>query len=127
MQLRHSVAVGALLVILLALTTIAVGGHQQATMNVTVVDSTCIDGNLSEITMRVQVNESRTVTPHVWSSKSHVQMSWKPRNVSLHAGTQFVQLTRPEDRVAVRGDRAQLALNDGQKRLITNWEVDECQ
>ena len=121
---RWLLAAGLLLVAVSASTAIVVG-HERATLDgeLVVDDTTCVDGNVTAVTLRVSVNESRTVHPHVWSQRGHVQHTWEPQNISLHAGTQFVQLERPRDRVVVKGDRAQVALYDGQQRLIENWRV----
>jgi hypothetical protein len=122
-------AAGTLLLIVIGFATTVVAGHQAATMegDLEVTDTSCTNGNVTAVTMRVSVNESRTVHPHVWSQRGHVQHTWEPENITLQAGTQFVQITAPRDRVTVRGDRGQVALYDGQRRLIDNWEVDQCE
>jgi len=119
---------GVVLVVVLALGTTVVAGHDAATLegDLAVTNHTCENGNVTAVTLRVTVNESTVVHPHVWSQRGHVQHTWSPQNISLQAGTQFIQIERPRDRVFVKGDRAQVALNDGQRRLVENWEVDQC-
>jgi len=122
-------AAGALLVVVIAVGTTIVAGHQAATLegDLEVVDTSCTNENVTAVTLRVSVNESVTAHPHVWSQRGHVQHTWSPENISLQAGTQFVRIEAPRSRVMVRGERGQVALYDGQRRLIDNWEVDQCE
>jgi hypothetical protein len=124
---RHEIAVVALLVVGALVATV---GHSQATMrgDVEVLGSTCTDGGIAAVHLQVSVNETMTVHPHTWDEKRHVQHPWTPRNLTLEPGIQRVTIVAPSERARITsGQRAQVALNDGQRRLIANWEARACQ
>jgi len=102
-------------------------GHAAATMpaDVEVVDTTCERGNVTEVTAEVTYRGETPaeVTAHVWGSRQHVQHSWEPTRFDVAPGTTRIKLEPPSFRGYLRGDRGQLALYDGQQRLITNWET----
>jgi hypothetical protein len=102
----------------------------------TVVDSECngrgaVSGEREIATVRLRVtfaaSEPVVVHPHTWDQKRHVQHAWEPRNVTLQPGTQTVTLRAPSREARLTpGVRAQIALNDGQRRAVTNWEARRC-
>lgn len=105
-------------------------GHAATTFpaEVAVVDERCVDGNVTALRIAVGYHGDRpvTVTPHVWSSQQHVQFSWTPQAIRLDPGENFVTISAPDERAYLAGDRAQVYLADGQRRAITNWEIDRC-
>lgn len=125
----------ALLAAILAIALAGVGlsvGHAAATLpgDVDVVATECNDhGEKTEITLRVHYGGEQpvTATPHVWSSKHHIQYAWDPVDVRLEPGNQTVSITAPErDAAPTPGERVQVSFAAGQQRLITNFETGEC-
>jgi len=98
-----------------------------------VVNATCDsvgeDANITALTLRVDYHgdEPITVHSHTWDGKRHVQHPWEPRSVRLEPGVQTVEIHSPRPRAGVTpGSRAQVYLNDGQRRAIENWGVRDC-
>lgn len=122
-----AVAIGAIVVVLLIVTS----GHAAATLpaDLVVTDSTCEDGNVTALTLRVEYHGSdpTTVTPHVWSARQHIQHTWQPENISLKPGVQTVRIETESEWGEIRGDGAQVYLADGQRRVIENWRVQRCE
>jgi len=109
---------------------IIVSGHASATLDadLDIIGQTCSDGAVTELTLHVGYEQApmTTVTPHVWSSRQHVQFTWEPRDVRLFDGDQNVTISAPDERAFIEGDRAQVWLAVGQKRAIQNFEVRSC-
>lgn len=125
----------AILLIASVLVVTAVGavvGHDMAQLegDVVVVDQRCgPDGRVAAFQVRVEYNgpEVATVTPHVWGEQQHVQVSWRPTPIRLEPGVQMVWIEAPQSIARVRPDtRVQVYFADGQRRLITNFNTDQC-
>jgi len=116
--------------VVIAALAIGISGAQAASLpaGVTVSDVDCRDGEIAalELTVEYRGSEPVEVTPHVWSSRSHVQLSWTPTTIVLEPGTNTVQIEPPRPRGRVAGDYAQMYLADGQRRAVTNWRVKAC-
>lgn len=123
---RVAAAVGLGLVV----ATIVGVGHVAATLpaQVTVLEEHCTAGNVTALTLAVEYDGTQpvTVTPHVWSSKQHVQFPWQPESIQLEPGRQVVHITAPDPRAYIQSERGQVWLASGQQRSITNWEVTPC-
>lgn len=118
-------------VVLAAVSGIVHWGHESATVDgsITVTNSTCENGNVTAVTATVEYSGDAplTMTPHVWSARQHVQHSWSPTRIVLDPPVaRTIRFEPPSPRGYIGGDRAQLYLADGQRRLITNWEVRGC-
>lgn len=109
---------------------VGISGVQAASLpaDVTVSDVDCRDGEVAGLELTVEYHGSAPVevTPHVWSTRSHVQLSWTPTTVVLEPGTNTVQIEPPRPRGRVAGDYAQVYLINGQQRAVTNWRVEAC-
>lgn len=107
-------------------------GHDAATLpgDADVVATGCNDdGDIGEVTLRVEFRGEQpvTATPHVWSSKHHIQYAWAPEDVRLEPGAQTVTITAPRrDAAPTTGELVQVSFAAGQERLITNFEAGEC-
>jgi hypothetical protein len=79
--------------------------------------------NITALVVEVDYHgdEPVTVTPHVWSSRQHVQHAWKPYNLTLQPGTNMIEFRSPNPHAPIRDDKAQLWLADGQRRATLNW------
>jgi len=126
------VSLAAVMLVISVLTTAVLAANKAATLqgDVEVVDIECNEyGHVNEISLQIknQSNKTEEVTPHVWSSKHHVQYAWSPENITLKSGTQTVTITAPNrDAGPDPGERAQWWLADGQQRLVVNWKVPQC-
>lgn len=107
-------------------------GHAAATLpgNADVVATACNDhGETTEISLRVHYagEQPVTATPHVWSSKHHIQYAWVPVDRRLEPGNQTVTITAPDRDAAPRpGELVQVSFAAGQQRLITSFEAGGC-
>lgn len=123
----HRPALLTAVVVTLFAVSIIFWGHSAAAMNggVDVVNTTCEDGNITAVTAAVtyHADRSTTVTAHVWSSKQHVQHSWSPQRIEIESGRTQIRFEPRSNRGYIRGDQAQIAINDGQRRAIENWRV----
>lgn len=84
---------------------------------------------IASVRLRVTLAAAEPVVAHAhtWDQKRHVQHAWEPRNLTLRPGTQTITLRAPRREARLTpGVRAQIALNDGQRRAITNWEARRC-
>ncbi len=121
---------GIVLGVVIGAFAIGIGGAQAATLpaDVAVSDVDCRDGEISSLELSVEYRGSEpvNVTPHVWSSNSHVQLSWTPTTIRLEPGANNVEIEPPRPRGRVGGDYAQLYLADGQQRAVVNWRVEAC-
>lgn len=117
---------------LLVASMILAAGHAAAELpaTATVTDSQCAEyGDVASVTLRVslQTNSAVTVHAHTWDQKRHVQHAWTPSNVTLEPGVSIVTFQAPNPEAAITGGaHTQLALNSGQKRVITNWRARRC-
>jgi len=120
----------AALVTALVLGNIVASGHAAATLeaDVDVLEQTCEDGAVTELRLHVSQESapSLTVTPHVWSSKQHVQFAWDPESITVYDGGTNVTISAPDERAYIAGDRAQVWVAAGQQRAIENFEVRAC-
>jgi hypothetical protein len=114
----------------LVLGNIVVSGHAAATLDadVDVLEQTCEDGVVTELRLHIAQESapSLTVTPHVWSSKQHVQFPWTPESITVYDGGRNVTISAPDERAYIEGDRAQVWIAAGQERAIENFEVRAC-
>lgn len=120
----------AVVVTVLVLGNIVMSGHAAATLDadVEVIGQTCEDDAVTGLRLHISQESapSLTVTPHVWSSRQHVQFAWEPTSITVYDGGQNVSISAPDDRAVIEGDRAQVYLAAGQQRAIENFEVREC-
>lgn len=79
-----------------------------------------------ELTVDYRAERPLEVTPHVWGSRSHVQLTWEPSALVLQPGRHRYRIVAPRERGRVGGDRLQVALYDGQRRAMVNTEVVGC-
>ncbi len=109
---------------------IGISGVQAANLpaEVTVSDLDCRDGEIASLELSVEYSgeDPVEVTPHVWSTRSHIQLSWDPTKITLEPGVNTVEIEPPRPRGRVVGDYAQVYLADGQRRAIANWRVKTC-
>lgn len=79
--------------------------------------------NITALVVEVDYHgdEPITVTPHVWSSRQHVQHAWKPYNLTLQPGANMIEFRAPNPHAPIQSDKAQLWLADGQRRATLNW------
>jgi hypothetical protein len=120
----------AVVVTVLVLGNIVMSGHAAATLDadVEVIGQTCEDGAVTDIRLHISQESapSLTVTPHVWSSRQHVQFAWDPASITVYDGGQNVTISAPDERAYIEGDRAQVWVAAGQQRAIENFEVRSC-
>jgi hypothetical protein len=124
----------ALVVLTMVLAAIVIGsfGHQRATLDgaeMEVVNSSCETENITAVTLRVTYRGESPIRvhSHSWDSKRHVQHPWEPRTITLEPGVNVVTIHSPRPRAGIGpGSRAQVYLNQGQRRVIENWEVRDC-
>jgi hypothetical protein len=120
----------AVAVSVLVIGNIVVSGHAAATLNadVDVVGQACEDGAVTDLRLHISQESapSLTVTPHVWSSRQHVQFTWDPASITVYDGGQNVTISAPDERAYIEGDRAQVWVAAGQQRAIENFEVRSC-
>lgn len=109
---------------------IAASGVQAARLpaDVTVSDVDCREGEIvgMELTVEYLDSEPVVVTPHVWGTRSHVQLSWDPTTIRLEPGTNTVEIEPPRPRGRIKGDYAQVYLTHEQQRATTNWRTESC-
>jgi hypothetical protein len=114
----------------LVLGNIVMSGHARATLDadVEVVGQTCEDGAVTDLRLHISQESapSLTVTPHVWSSRQHVQFTWEPSSITVYDGSQNVTISAPDERAVLNGDRGQVWIAAGQQRAIENFEVRSC-
>lgn len=120
----------AVVVSVLVLGQIVTAGHAAATLDadVDVIEQRCEADAVTDLTLRIDVESapSSGATAHVWSSRQHVQFSWEPSGIRLHNGTQTVTISAPDERAHLKGDRGQVWLAVGQRRVLENIEVRSC-
>ena len=126
---------GQTITLAVAVTVLVVGniiasGHAAATLeaDVDVVGQTCEDGAVTDLRLHISQESapSLTVTPHVWSSRQHVQFTWEPASITVYDGGKNVTISAPDDRAVIEGDQAQVWIAAGQERAIENFEVRSC-
>jgi len=128
LQARNILAI----VLVLAAVGVVAEGHAAATSPaaVEVLEQQCsATGGVGALTVRVTnpTTDTIVVTPHVWSSKQHVQFPWSPSNLQIPPGETVVTIRPPDDRGVIDGGRGQVWVADGQQRAIENFEVRQCE
>ncbi|WP_435067710.1 hypothetical protein [Haloplanus sp. C73] len=109
---------------------VVMSGHAAATLDgdVEVISQTCDDGAVTALDLHIiqESAPSLTVTPHVWSSRQHVQFTWEPASITVYDGGTNVTISVPDERAYIEGDRAQVWISAGQQRSIENFKVRQC-
>lgn len=129
-KVSGAASVIAVVVTLLVLGNLIASGHAAATLDadIVVVEQHCEDGAVTALTLRAELNREgmQPVTPHVWSSRQHVQFTWDPSMTIIGDEPRTFRIEAPDDRAVIEGDRAQVYLAAGQQRVIENFEVRSC-